>query len=97
MTITEQLAAIQQILKKRLSVIYQQDFCLRLAAVIITDKKGFENQLMQIDLLSALVETSIMLSNPRRALQYVCILDNAIEQLAVRVNTAYSLKLEKLL
>ena len=97
MTISEQLAVIQQIFKRRLSDIYQHDFFLRLAAVNITDKKWFENQLMQIDLLSALVETSIMSSNPRRALQYVCILYNAISQLEERVKMVYSSNLEKLL
>ena len=97
MVISGQLAVIQQVLKKRLSVMYQQDFFLRFTAVIMADKKWFENQLMQIDLLSALVETSIMSSNPRRALRYLCILDHAIGQLEVRVNRVYSSNLERLL
>lgn len=97
MTISEQLATIQQTLEKRISIIYQQNFFLKLAAVRTTEKKWFENQLMKIDLLVALVETSIMLSNPRRALHYVCILNDAIKKLVARVNMAYSSKLKKLL
>lgn len=97
MTILEQLSAVRRLFNRRLAVIYQQVFYLRLAVVISADKEWFENQFAQIDSLSALVETSIMSSNPRRALQYVCILNHVIGKLEVRVNTIYHSNLGKFL
>lgn len=97
MLVSEQLEILQKIFFEKISVIYQQEFFLRLTLILLTNEKWFENQLSQIDLLSSLIETSIMSSNPRRALQYICVLDNAVEQLVKQVDMSYATKLEKIL
>ncbi len=94
-TISKQLEIIRKISKDKISVIYHKKFLLKFTVSITEDKKWFEKQLSQIELLYALIETSVMGANPRKALRYLCIMNSLIEQLVKYADCAYALKLEK--
>ncbi len=96
MTATEQCGIIRQILKGKLSVLYQQDLFLKLAAMkTFAVNSSLYDCVRLIELLSSIVDNSLLANNPRRALHYLCILDAQIERLISNVNSLYSVKLEK--
>lgn len=95
MEISQQLAMVQEVMNRKLFAIYQKEFVFKMIAVLNTDKRWFNEQLSKIDLLSALIETSIMLGYPRRAFQYLCALDNGIKYLTKHVDKAYTKTLEQ--
>lgn len=94
-TISKQLEIIRQLSKEKISLIYQQEFYLKLIAVMIIDKKWFEDNLRCIDILSRLIETSVVGTNPRRALRYYCVLNSAMRELVEHVDTVFSSRLEQ--
>lgn len=82
----EQLNILKQLLIKKTNCLYDKDFIMKLSIALSLDHAEFEKKLNIIDTFNALFDESVMLINPKRAMNYLCCIYVTIDELKSCVN-----------
>lgn len=84
-TVSKQLDYTAEIVRKKLSIIYKDNIYLKLATIRKTKDEKIEKLLSEIDLFHSLIELCIMMENPRRAVHYLCLLNECINRFIILI------------
>ena len=89
MNTEKQLILLRNAYLKTISILYTQQFRIKLTLVCSCDKKWYELHLHRIDVLSSAIEHTIMENNPRRVIRYLCLLHCSVKELVQKTETDY--------
>ncbi len=90
MNTEKQILLLRAAYLKKIRVLYTQKFRMKLIVVCSQDKKWYELHLHNIDVISSIIEHTIMENNPRRTMRYLYLLSISIKELIQKTEIDYA-------
>lgn len=94
MKVDYEIVAIKKLFHKKTSIIYSNGFIIKFTFVSAKDKTWFDEKFALLDALITVFDECILDNNPKRALRYLCLLSENIDEICSRVEDLL-IKMEK--